>query len=91
MLTDENYLEFSFWNISKTELKKIVKEFAMERSKNKRHTGQRVICILNFTIKFQKFGLVFNELIRIISAMDLLIFKLIPSIPSLVFPDLTWG
>jgi len=40
ILTDENYLQCSFWNISKTELKKVVKEFAVERSKNKRNTGQ---------------------------------------------------
>ena len=40
ILTDENYLEFAFWNISKIEVKKAVKEFAIERSKNKRHTGQ---------------------------------------------------
>lgn len=96
MLTEENYLEFAFWNISKIEVKKAVKEFAIECSKKKRHTGRgthlqfKLYCII-YTLKFQKFGLVSNERILLISAMDLLIFILIPSIPSLVSPDSRWG
>ena len=39
ILSDENYLDCSFWQIPESDLKEHVRIFTMENVKNKRQTG----------------------------------------------------
>ena len=39
VLSDENYLGYSYWNMSKSNLKVDVQELSNIRIKNKKHTG----------------------------------------------------
>ena len=40
VLSDENYLGYSYWNMSKSHLKVDVQELSNIRIKNKKHTGK---------------------------------------------------